>query len=55
MPIDRCPLDGMGAMVEATTHAAATTETDEHTLFDTDTAGDTGGTVGNSLVGLVGW
>ncbi|XP_020151542.1 protein FAR1-RELATED SEQUENCE 5-like [Aegilops tauschii subsp. strangulata] len=44
----------MGATVEATTHPAAATKTDEHTLFDTNTAGGTGGTVGNSLAGLVG-
>ena len=51
--VQTMPTD-MGATVEETTHPAAATETDEHTLVDTNTAGGTGGTVGNSLAGLVG-
>ena len=51
--VQTMPTD-MGATVEETTHPAAATEMDEHTLFDTNTAGGTGGTGGNSLAGLVG-
>ena len=51
--VQTMPTD-MGATVKASTHPAAATETDEHTLLDTNTAGGTGGTVGNSLAGLVG-